>query len=383
MHKKMKKTLSMLLSVMMVLGLFLAMPLTASAAEPPAAPTISNVGIDNLTDKGANISFSSTQNGSYYSATYTGAGPTEPMTAADVVAASGAPGTIYGGIFEVNLIFLSEKTQYTAYIVAENAAGVFSNVVAVTFTTKATNPVPATVTPASARFDKNPLNPDYKDIVVTLVEGDDSWDGRIGLQGGGSLVDDGSLYTYTPGTGSYTITIKKEYLETLPIGPVMFTFTVVGGIGPSLEIHIAENPTIYPINKNFGDWMGSGDAIGEIDAIADKFIELLLRTGEGGAVPVDPSNFTVKDGSTIITLRESYLKTLPVGTYNFVANFTDGYADLTLNVRSQGGASNPTSSATSGNPKTGDDMPVGLLIALMAMAGAGAGFVIRRRFVKN
>lgn len=85
--------------------------------------------------------------------------------------------------------------------------------------------------------------------------------------------------------------------------------------------------TPYSVLSHFGTWTGSGTATAKVNADYSKFIRLLLSSNV-----VDPSNYVKSDGSTVIILKESYLKTLANDTYTFRAEFTDGYADLTLTV---------------------------------------------------
>ena len=87
--------------------------------------------------------------------------------------------------------------------------------------------------------------------------------------------------------------------------------------------------TAYTVLSNFTTFTGSGTSTARVDADHNKFVRLLLD----GEV-VNASNYTVTAGSTIITLNESYLRTFANGTYIFRAEFTDGYADMTLIVSS-------------------------------------------------
>ena len=79
--------------------------------------------------------------------------------------------------------------------------------------------------------------------------------------------------------------------------------------------------------SHFGTWTGSGTSTARVDEDHSKFVRLLLN----GNV-VASSNYTVTAGSTIITLNESYLRNFANGTYNFRAEFTDGFANLRLIV---------------------------------------------------
>ena len=82
---------------------------------------------------------------------------------------------------------------------------------------------------------------------------------------------------------------------------------------------------------------------------------------------VDPSNYSVRSGSTIITLNQAYVNTLANGTHTLTAYWTDGASmSAQFTVGSRGG---------SGVPNTGDVDNTAYYImmggALMVMAGAG------------
>jgi len=81
---------------------------------------------------------------------------------------------------------------------------------------------------------------------------------------------------------------------------------------------------------DFGTWMGRGTSTAKLDAEQSEFVRLML-----GETVVSENSYTVTTGSTIITLKEGYLRSLADGTYRFRAEFTnDRYADLTLVVSS-------------------------------------------------
>ena len=90
-------------------------------------------------------------------------------------------------------------------------------------------------------------------------------------------------------------------------------------------------------------------------------------------VTVDPVNYTVTEGSTIITFKPEYLKSLPAGNHSFELVWTDGTAATNFTV-----AENADQSAKS--PKTGEDFSMALCTALLMMSCAGlAGMFVRRK----
>lgn len=73
---------------------------------------------------------------------------------------------------------------------------------------------------------------------------------------------------------------------------------------------------------------------------------------------VDKANYEAKAGSTIITLKASYLDTLAVGEHTITVVYTDGSTDGTFNVH-----------AKANSPATGDNSNMFLWIALLFISG--------------
>ena len=90
-------------------------------------------------------------------------------------------------------------------------------------------------------------------------------------------------------------------------------------------------------------------------------------------VTVDPVNYTVTEGSTIITFKPEYLKSLSTGNHSFELVWTDGTAATNFTV-----AENADQSAKS--PKTGEDFSMALCTALLMISCVGlAGMFVRRK----
>ena len=119
-----------------------------------------------------------------------------------------------------------------------------------------------------------------------------------------------------------------------------------------------------------------------------KFLRVLVD----GTV-VDPSNYTVTEGSTIITFKPEFLKTLPEGSHTFELVWTDGTASTSFTVAkntsdNNGGNNNSNNNNNNSNndssnnagsnadatdttikaPKTGDTSNDALWVVLLAVA---------------
>lgn len=89
-------------------------------------------------------------------------------------------------------------------------------------------------------------------------------------------------------------------------------------------------------------------------------------------VTVDPVNYTVTEGSTIITFKPEYLKSLSAGNHSFELIWTDGTAATNFTV-----AENTDQSAKS--PKTGEDFSMALCTALLMVSCAGLAGIFAKR----
>ena len=106
---------------------------------------------------------------------------------------------------------------------------------------------------------------------------------------------------------------------------------------------------------------------------------------------VDAKNYTVKEGSTIVTLKADYLNTLSVGIHTFEILWTDGSASTTFTSKadsSDNGNNNQNDNNNSNRddsdkkeeaPKTGDDTPSVWLFILTIISGTGLTLAAKKR----
>ena len=97
-----------------------------------------------------------------------------------------------------------------------------------------------------------------------------------------------------------------------------------------------------------------------------------FRAVKVDGVTVDPVNYTVTEGSTIITFKPEYLKSLSAGNHSFELVWTDGTAATNFTV-----AENTDQSVKS--PKTGEDFSMALCTALLMVSCAGLAGIFAKR----
>ena len=78
---------------------------------------------------------------------------------------------------------------------------------------------------------------------------------------------------------------------------------------------------------------------------------------------IDAKNYTAVSGSTVITLKTDYLKTLSVGTHKLTIVYNDGECSTNLEVKKPAG---------SPSPETGDSSNLALWFVLLCISCAGA-----------
>ncbi|MGN1216586.1 MAG: chitobiase/beta-hexosaminidase C-terminal domain-containing protein, partial [Phocaeicola sp.] len=106
---------------------------------------------------------------------------------------------------------------------------------------------------------------------------------------------------------------------------------------------------------------------------------------------VDAKNYTVKEGSTIVTLKADYLNTLSVGSHTFEMIWTDGTASTNFTIKANTSDNSNNNSDSSDDkpssetdkkddvPKTGDNTPIVWLFILSILSGTGLIITVKKR----
>ena len=96
---------------------------------------------------------------------------------------------------------------------------------------------------------------------------------------------------------------------------------------------------------------------------------------------LDTSSYTVKEGSTIVNLKASYLETLSVGKHTLAVVSETGTASTEFTIKAAAAVNDDTES-----PQTGDNSNLMLWIALMLVSGGALFtmlFINKKKSVDN
>lgn len=163
--------------------------------------------------------------------------------------------------------------------------------------------------------------------------------------------------------GTYTNTTWAALQTALTAGQALRkranqTQAEVDAAAQAINDAIALLSNEYKFISAFATFTGSGDLSGTIDAPYSDFVRLFIS-----GVEMDSKNYTVIEGSTVIILKEAYLKTLKNGTYTMKAEFANGYAETTLRVAV---TSVQTSESTSASTGDSGRIQTGILLMIIS-----------------
>ena len=170
-----------------------------------------------------------------------------------------------------------------------------------------------------------------------------------------------------PGIGTVIVRGIATASSTLGYtGEVTMTFTITAAEteAPSESQHTEPSEPVQPgykITKGDGASWFQGSTAG-LSFTADGKFEDFTGVSVNGKL-LDKANYSAKSGSTIVLLKNAYLKTLDTGKYTITLHFEDGNAEGTFHIE-----------AENANPKTGDTilLPAAiLLLSLTALLSAG------------
>ena len=218
---------------------------------------------------------------------------------------------------------------------------------------------------------------DTKDIfdIITKVNGNG---GKI-KSSKSSVVEDSNekvKFTFTADTGYMIDEVLVNGVET----PVT---------NNELELSINKNTTVEVIYKKIVYYVIEG---ANQTYTISKSKELKIRINADYTLfdnkvyidgkLVDKDNYTSESGSTIITLKRSYLETLNVGEHKLKVAFKDG-AEVETKFEVAKAPVVETNTEITSNPKTFDNITIYIVIAVMSVTGLGTTAVVRKRKAKT
>ncbi len=208
----------------------------------------------------------------------------------------------------------------------------------------------------------------------------------------------GKTYHYGVYVTAYTADISPD--AKLKINGREVEYTRIGDENDTQSFWVETDLTMTPtaagasdykiIEGANGAWTQNGD--GTLTFRANGDFSKFTGVKVDGTL-IDAKNYTAVSGSTVITLKADYLKTLSVGTHKLTVVYTDGECSANFEVKkaaseqakpSEGDKSDtttPTGGKDTTSPQTGDNSNLALWFALMlaSILGVGATLLYGRK----
>ena len=205
---------------------------------------------------------------------------------------------------------------------------------------------------------KSAIGDDTVDVEINKVSYKPATNGTKGDKNG---TDGAYKYTVTIGKGNESQTTTEK------------TFTIPAESYYKFPILSGDNQTPTVGTNGTLTFTSEGEF--------DKFLDLYLND-----VLVSKSNYTVSEGSTIITLNADYVRTLPLGEKDFMLEFKNGYSVVNMEVVAEQQTTPPSTgengnTTDTDNPQTSENSNAIFFTILELIAIAGIiGF--RKKLVK-
>ena len=219
---------------------------------------------------------------------------------------------------------------------------------------KEEEPEPVALEEGHVKLDKTEFTFDGKAVepTVTVTVGDKvlarDTDYTLTFENNDKIGDAYAVVTAKEGSG-YTGTVRAKF--TIKEAPKAPEYTITKGDAAKWTLKSTKTLS----------FTASGDF--------DKFVGLSVDGKR-----ISESQYTAKKGSTVITLKSSYLNTLKAGEHTITIHFEDGKAEGSFTV---------LAASSDGNPNTGDNIHLWAALLFVSLTGlAGAGYAVCKKIWK-
>ena len=195
--------------------------------------------------------------------------------------------------------------------------------------------------------------------------------------------------TYLDGTEKEITDYKITKTESLKIGDTTITIEYEG-MTSNIDITVKE--IVYTVLEGENEKFIKNhdkDISVRINADVTLFQKVCMDGKE-----IDRSNYVVTSGSTIITLKQSYLNKLSIGSHTMKTIFKDGsvaYSTITVmeedndtnNVDKVNTNKENNTNLTSSNPKTGDNIVTFVAMFIVSVLGSAITVTYKKKVAKK
>lgn len=241
---------------------------------------------------------------------------------------------------------------------------------------------------ASISRDKNFLEQNIVDGYVTSLENAinnlkiKTFDIKTSINNNGTATLDNSTNVEYGSTRELTVTVDKGYeIKSIKINGIERIYDLINGkltlsnITSNLDITVETSPIKYKFIAGKDAIYEGKDLTFKLNGLYSLFDKLYIN-----GVELSKDNYTVVEGSTIITISNEYLKKLSANTYKIKATYKNGTSDeTTFTIKDK--TNNITVNSIE-NPNTLDNRSSYIHLCFTSIIGlASTGLYIKKKFI--
>lgn len=234
---------------------------------------------------------------------------------------------------------------------------------------------PETFTDSSAEITGNTGDADVQTEINRLKEAFRNWAGEKNAT---EINFDNEAVSHAYYEVHDEIVNSKDNIVTVTICTVLDKHQIY-----TITASAKQNDTTQPVYKFIeganSSWMQNDD--GTLTFRANGDFDKFTGVKVDGSL-IDEKYYSAVSGSTIVTLKNDYLKTLAVGTHLLTVVYTDGDCSTNFEIKSTQNPVIPeqTSNTQPTSPQTGDNSHMSLWVALLFISGSClVGITVYRR----
>ncbi len=241
---------------------------------------------------------------------------------------------------------------------------------------------------ASISRDKNFLEQSIVDGYVTSLENAinnlkiKTFDIKTSINNNGTATLDNSNNVEYGSTRELTVTVDKGYeIKSIKVNGIERISDLINGkltlsnITSNLDIIVETSPIKYKFIAGKDAIYEGKDLTFKLNGLYSLFDKLYIN-----GVELSKDNYTVAEGSTIITISNEYLKKLSANTYKIKATYKNGTSDeTTFTIKDK---TNNTTVNSIENPNTLDNISSYIHLCFTSIIGlASTGLYIKKKFI--
>ena len=186
------------------------------------------------------------------------------------------------------------------------------------------------------------------------------------------------VWQYAARTGLTYSFIGQETTDTEILNKYTVTYDQVVVTKASNPSEEPDEPTVYIIEEGNNQTYTKGSNKNIVIKASGDLSKLLAIEIDNGNI-IDPANYELENGSTILILKSVFLENSSIGNHTITFKYDDGETSAKLTIANKDDDNKPISSKTNDNPNTGDNLMLYVSMLIISLFEFGGIIHIKKR----